>query len=153
MDIKSILLPVDFSPASGEAFRIATALARQFRATLHVIHVLDVTDLKRAMKCARYLSDAVWDEERRDIRDRLEEMRALFPDVQIVTETVTGQADEEIVNYAKQHCVSLIVVGSHGRSGVQRAIMGSVAELLMRSAPCPILVVKAKSVDYRRTKV
>ena len=135
--LKHVLVATDFSPPSDAALRYGRALAGTFGATLHLLHVsenlfLKVTpadhhDLKAA--AARRLSDRLTDADRRDLR-----ARALL-------ETSDNPADA-IVGYAKSADIDLIVVGTHGRGTLAQILVGSVAERVVRTAPCPVLTVR-----------
>jgi nucleotide-binding universal stress UspA family protein len=121
---RDVLVATDFSEGADAAVRTAHAYARALGARLHVLHVtwpeeIGVTELFAALKAS--LGDAV----PVDVAAR------------------HGDPAEEIVRYARSHGVDLIVVGTHGRSGVSRAVLGSVAERVARHAPCPVLTVPA----------
>ena len=137
IDLKHVLVATDFSPPSDAALRYGRALAGTCGATLHVLHVaenlfLKVTpadhhDLKAA--AARRLSDRLTDADRRDLR------------AHAVLETSDDPADA-IVRYAKAAEIDLIVVGTHGRGTMAQILVGSVAERVVRTAPCPVLTVR-----------
>ena len=116
-------------------------------ATLHLVHVHDTRDLSTAMGEASYLYATDWEESRRIDENRLK--RIVPPDPSVVFEHhfLLGLPDAEIVGFAADHKVDLIVMASHGRSGLSRLVMGSVAEAVMRKAPCPVLIVKQPQTD------
>jgi nucleotide-binding universal stress UspA family protein len=144
--LKQVLVATDFSEPSEAAFVYGRALARQFGATLHVVHVVDqlaarvmglhdaVTQLghlqMEAEAAARTRLDLLLSEE-----DRTQ----LGATATVLTST---SASDSILGYARDSGVDLIVVGTHGRGGVARLVMGSVAERVVRSAPCPVLTVR-----------
>ena len=103
-------------------------------AALHVIHVVPpVTDPA-------------------DAPAKLERLRAkLGNGVQVETELLTGRVARHIVDYAREHAIGLIVVGTHGRTGVSRALLGSVAEAVVRLAPCPVLTVSPATMVASRS--
>ena len=120
--VREILVATDFSPASDAAVGLAHAYARVFGARLHVFHV-------------------TWPEEHglTELFARLvEELGRTVP---VVVASHPGDAAEEIVRYATLREVDLIVLGTHERTGVRRALLGSVAERVARTAPCPVLTV------------
>ncbi|MBI2529076.1 MAG: universal stress protein [Candidatus Rokubacteria bacterium] len=126
MDIHRVLFPTDFSASAEAAGRVAVDMARQWGATLHVVHVVPpVTD---AANAADRLSRAA---------------QSLAPGPAPETALLSGRAAREIVAYARDKHVDLIVLGSHGRTGVSRAILGSVAEGVVRLASCLVLTVPA----------
>ncbi len=120
--VRDILAATDFSDNGDAAVRTAHAYARALGARLHVLHVtwageLGVTDLFAELKAR--LGDAV----------------------PVTIASQRGDPADEIVRYARRHGVQLVVVGTHGRSGVSRAVLGSVAARVVRGAPCPVLTV------------
>jgi nucleotide-binding universal stress UspA family protein len=122
--IRQILFPTDFSVASEVAGRAAGDLARQFGARLHVLHVVPpVTDPTPAPEALRAA------------------VAALGPGLDLLTAVVSGVAARQIVAYARRVGIDLIVMGRHGRSGVSAALLGSVAEAVVRRAPCWVLTV------------
>jgi universal stress protein A len=127
LSVRQILFPTDYSEISRIAGRTAAQLARHFDARLHVIHVVpSVTDPGPR----EALSTAIAD---------------LASQVDVITAIVNGRPAREIVDYATQHDIDLVVMGTHGRTGVSRALLGSVAEAVVRRAPCPVLTVPAAS--------
>ncbi len=142
--IKHVLVATDFSAASTAALGYGRELARTFAATLHVLHVADNVTLQYGVEgyaplpemqegveaAARQQLDALITEE-----DRV----ALHVEPVVVTATPKAAA---IVHYAREHEIDLIVMGTHGHGAVRRFLMGSVAELVVRSAPCPVLTVR-----------
>lgn len=125
--IRQILFPTDFSDASRLAGTTAADLTRQFGARLHILHVVPpVTDPTPAPATLRAVAEALG--------------RGLSP----VTAITSGLVTRQIVAYAKKNAIDLIVMGTHGRTGVTRALLGSVAEAIVRHAPCRVLTVPAE---------
>ncbi len=142
MNIKSILFPTDFSHYNDAALECASAFAAESGARLHIVHVHDVRDLSANMGEASYLYASNWQEEVEQARKRLVSILPTRPNVWYDHHCLTGPADEEIVNLAAEKQIDLIVMASHGRTGLSRLLMGSVAEQVMRNASCPVLIVK-----------
>ncbi|MCC7475948.1 MAG: universal stress protein [Pirellulales bacterium] len=142
MKAKSILFPTDFSEYNEYALEFASQLAAESGATLHIVYVHDTRDLSTAMGEASYLYAADWEEARGRAEARLKQV--VPPDANVACEHhfLLGLPDAEIVGFATDHGIDLIVMASHGRSGLSRLVMGSVAEAVLRKAPCPVLVVK-----------
>lgn len=144
-DIQSILVPIDFSRYAAEALRYAKELAALFGARLILFHAVDVhyrpiffdTGLFALYDAA---PDAAVKAQARLKQFYQEAAGPTGPFVQ--TEAVVGPAAHEIVKYAEEHAVSLIVMATHGLTGLQHFLMGSVAEKVVRTAPCPVLTVK-----------
>jgi nucleotide-binding universal stress UspA family protein len=150
IQLSRILLPTDFSERGAEATKYACALAEQFDAELHLVHVLPNPDIamfdfgispelgdrirmakETAVKELEGVPEPAWAEGRRVIRKVLE-----------------GTAFVEIIRYAREHDVDLIVLGTHGRSGLAHVLLGSVAERVVRKAPCPVLTVRPEGHQF-----
>jgi universal stress protein A len=124
MNLGELLFPTDFSAASERAGVVATAMARQQGVRLHIIHVVPpITDPD-------------------DSPERLSRLAAaLGKDQPVQSALLSGRVAHQIIRYAWEHGIGLIVLGTHGRTGVTRALLGSVAESVVRLAPCPVLTV------------
>jgi len=143
--LKSILVATDFGEASGAALAYGRELARTFGATLHVLNVAD--DVYVRLGGDAYM--AVLPELQRDLeigaQKQLDELvidndpNPLPVKTAVLTSSATAGA---IVQYARDLDIDLIVVGTHGRGAVAHLFMGSVAERVVRSAPCPVLTVR-----------
>ncbi|HJT76906.1 MAG TPA: universal stress protein [Gemmataceae bacterium] len=131
--IKKILYPTDFSPYSNQAYFHAIALAEKHRASLAVLYVYvpGVSPLGGHGPADR----AYWQE-------LLEQIRPTDATIPVTHILVEGDPSTEIVRYAHDAAIDLIVMGTHGRTGLERLLMGSVAEKVMRESPCSVLVVK-----------
>jgi nucleotide-binding universal stress UspA family protein len=142
MNIKNILFPTDFSEYNDSALQYATRLAAESGATLHLVHVHDTRELSTALGEASYLYSVQWQEE----KDRsVQQLKRLVPPdrtIPYVHHPLTGVPESTIVDFAKDNNIDLIVMSSHGRTGLSRLLMGSVAEAVMRKADCPVLIVK-----------
>ncbi|HYV36014.1 MAG TPA: universal stress protein [Gemmataceae bacterium] len=140
LPIHNILFPTDFSPRATAAFPVACALARDHDAELLILHVRDMP----VIAVAEF--GAVPPPERPTRAAVLEKMNDYEPaDEKVRFEYIVadGMPGDEIVRTAKERGVDLIVMGTHGRTGLSRLVMGSVAEDVMRKAPCPVLTMKA----------
>jgi nucleotide-binding universal stress UspA family protein len=120
--IGEILVATDFSQASGTAVRVAHAYARAFQVRLHVLHVTRLDEPGLTKLFAQIVDE-------------------LGTAVPVLMAAHAGDPAGEIVGYAKRCNVDLIVMGTHGRTGFSRVLLGSVAERVARTAPCPVLVV------------
>jgi nucleotide-binding universal stress UspA family protein len=135
--IKTILQPTDFSARSEFAFRLACSLARDYSARLIVLHVVEPPTVSAA---GVLMLPPVVDLE--PLRERLHQLRPGDPKVAVEHRLVEGDAATEILRAAGEVKCDLIVMGTHGRTGLGRLLMGSVAEQVVRRAPCPVLTVK-----------
>lgn len=133
MQCEHILVPTDFSTGSEYALTAATGLARQFQARLTLIHVAHAAD---EFEMFRRMVEPAWQREMEARRKRVEE--AAVPVDTIMTRGVAAQT---IVDAARGKGVDLIVMGTHGRTGLRHMLIGSVAERVVRLAPCPVMVV------------
>jgi nucleotide-binding universal stress UspA family protein len=144
--VRRILHPTDFSAASRPAFRRAVALAKAERAQLIVAHVLPAI----VVLPDGYMSPDTWNQlergERMAAQRQLNKVLAEAKRAGVRARSVLidiGVTHEQIVRFAKAHRIDLIVMGTHGRSGVVKAILGSVASRVLASARCPVVTVQA----------
>lgn len=128
--VKKILYPTDFSSYSNQAYLHAVALAETHKAQLTIVYVFAPG------------SDDTANGDRRFWRNQLEQIRPANPNIPVRHVFLDGDPATEIVRYAMDSTTDVIVLGTHGRTGVERLLMGSVAEKVMRDAPCSVLVVK-----------
>src|SRR5262249_42012810 len=135
--LRTILHATDFSPYSQYAFNLACALARDYRARLLVVHV----KVAPTMLVGEFGAVPAVGENDDAVRH---ELLALRPPSGVSAEHILadGPPAAEIIRVAKENGCDLIVLGSHGRTGLARLLMGSVAETVVRKASCPVLVVK-----------
>jgi len=143
--LKTILHPTDFSETSGHALTYALAFAKEFKARLYVLHVIEEVssamyfDMLQTPPLAQLMADV--EAQARKALDGLlpEEARE-----QVQTEGLIrkGVPFLEIVRCAEEVGADMIVCGTHGRTGLKQALFGSVAEKIVRKAPCPVLSVR-----------
>lgn len=127
--IREVLLATDFSPEAQHAAVAAEDLARRYGARLHVLHVV------------RRESD------RAAARPRVEAVARALQGSATVAAVEVGAPAERIVDYARQHHIDLIVVGTHARGGLRRIAQGRLTEALLRHAPCQVLAVKREEAE------
>lgn len=144
--LKDILVATDFGEASDTALLYGRDLARRFGARLHVIHVVDllVGHLGTPEGFISNLQELQEDDEaqaEKDLQALLsdEDRQALRARTVVTTSSAPAEA---LVEYARSANIGLIVLGTHGRRAMARLILGSVAERVVRSAPCPVLTVR-----------
>jgi len=146
MTLKNILVATDFSETSEAALVYARELAQAFGGTLHVLHVAGIIAAS-AIGVEGYTTDfiALQREVEESARKQLDglvseaDRRALSAKTIVLTSNSPAQS---IVSYAKDAHIDLVVVGTHGRGGMAHVLMGSVAERVVRMAPCPVLTVR-----------
>lgn len=152
MNVKKILFPTDFSEGSDNALPYAADMVKHYGAKLYLLHVIQ--DIAGAT--ASYVPHVSLDELYRDMEknaakeiDRygIEELRGIKDIERIV---VKGRPYEEILKFARENKVDLIVIGTHGRKGLDRVIFGSTAEKVVRDAPCPVLSVRLPDHEVKK---
>lgn len=143
----NILIAIDFSESSTFAFDYALALAQQFNSTLTVMHVInEPVDLR-----GFYVPHISFEQLEKEIETGATNMMEKFCRERMGTFTnfqtaiVSGIPYEEIIKKAKETGASLIVLGTHGRTGLDHIIFGSTAERVVRSAACPVLTIRQPS--------
>lgn len=151
MDVKTILVPFDFGDPALRALAWACGLADRFGASLHLLHVVPnpyvpnpVMPLAPDFPSAYALPPGLMDEFMKQAEERLD---AVLPAAErqafrARTFVCTGDARNEILQHAAREHVDLIVMGTHGRTGAAHLFLGSVAERVVRAAPCPVLTVR-----------
>ena len=143
--LKNILVATDFGEASDAALSYGRDLARTYGATLHVVHVAENVFARYADDGSIAFLPQIQSDVENAARKRMEglvtdEDRSMLHAKPVVL-TALGTA-EAIVEYAHAHTVDIIVMGTHGRGGFTHLLMGSVAERVVRTAPCPVLTVR-----------
>ncbi len=144
MLFQRILVPFDFSSLAEDGVRIAEQLAELHGARLDILHVVEEPAFPSFFKLgAMRIYGMVPDQEK--VAWTALEKRFGDPDgrEELAFHVVKGKSDEEIIRFASAHEIDLVVITSHGLSGLQHVLMGSVAERVVHMAPCPVLVVKA----------
>jgi nucleotide-binding universal stress UspA family protein len=141
MKAKKILFPTDFSISSDAPLAHATALARDMGATLLIVHVEEPPLAYGAGEMYYGTPEPDY----AALQRLLDNVRPADPAVPCERKLLTGCPAETIVEVAAAEGVDLIVMGTHGRTGLRRLLMGSVAEAVIRMAPCPVLIYRAPS--------
>lgn len=148
--LKRILLPTDFSRNSATAANYACELATRFEAELHLLHALEIhpsltPDFGMGLVLPKYISES---------RAAAEKALANVLDPSwlrgrtVVQAVVEGSPKAEIIRYAREHDIDLVVLSTHGRTGLPHVILGSVAENVVRTAPCPVLTVRPEGHQF-----
>ena len=144
--IRTILVPTDFSESSDAALEYAVRLAERLGASVQLLHVLDDPFLADGLAVEAYISEApaVRTALLEDARSRLanQPIPAHASALIVEREVLFGHGASTIAEYAGARAADLIVMGTHGRSGLVHLLMGSIAERLVRTAPCPVLTVR-----------
>jgi nucleotide-binding universal stress UspA family protein len=138
MKLQRILVPIDFSSGSDAALDLATSLARDSGGTLILAHV-EVVPLSAAG--GEYLY-AIPEPPTEELLAKLNKVTPPDSRVPVERRLLAGDPAEAIIRLAETEKADLIVIGTHGRRGIRRVLMGSVAEVVVRTASCPVLTVK-----------
>lgn len=151
LKIERILCPVDFSEGSAKAYDYAYSLALHYGAKLYVEHVIDlVAEAYPYYNFPDVAANNIYVDLNKAAEDQLRKMMKhpatdSFRDEMVVHK---GFVPESILSFARDQRANLIVMGTHGRRGVDRLVMGSVTEHVLRRAPCPVLAVRRPAHDF-----
>lgn len=152
-DIKKILVPIDFSDYSKSALKYAVNFCKNCQAEMYLIYVVEPVIYPPDFSMGQIAIPSVnaeWDERARQELDKLakEEIPSTVP---VKTIIKTGKPFVEIVETASELEVDLIIIATHGRSGVEHILFGSTAEKVVRKAPCPVLTLREpiKGFNYK----
>lgn len=144
---RRVLFGTDFSPASRPAFRRAVALARQFRGRLLIVHVIPSG---MPVGAEGYVTPRMYQEMETAIRQSAQKQldrlvaRAKKAGVTVRGLLLSGAAPEAIALTARKERSDVVIVGTHGRTGLERLLAGSVASRIVGTAPCPVLTVRPR---------
>jgi nucleotide-binding universal stress UspA family protein len=152
--LDGILVPVDFSDNSQKAARYATEMARTLGGKVYVVHVIHqrIIDSTQELSVKGYKGEFV-EVMRSMVQSRKNDLDQFIPeawraDLDVEFEIRKGKPADEIIKFAKEKNVDLIIVGTVGRSALQAAFTGSVANNLVNHAPCPVMVVRPGEHDF-----
>jgi len=144
MEIRKILFPTDFGAGMDEAAPHVADLARRYGAKVFVIHVLYDLAADAWGYGTHFDTDAIYEEMKRGARVELDALvEKYFSNIETETVLELGTPYEDIIWFAKEKEVDLIVIGSHGRKGLGRVLFGSTAMRVVKNAPCAVLTIRA----------
>jgi nucleotide-binding universal stress UspA family protein len=148
-EFKKILFPVDLSESSTKIVPFVKSLASRYDARIHLLFVARVFDYFTSM----YVPHPSVSQFEKEVIEGAEKRLYEFADESFKdvagtrTQVVAGDPSEEILNYISTHGIDLVVMGTHGRKGLDKVIFGSVAERVVKSSPVPVMVVNPFKVD------
>ncbi len=148
-DIKHILVPVDFSMFSQEAVECVVPTAKRFNAEVYLVHAIEQYVYVSSLHGFTTRS-AADENERKRASDQMTKLIQMFHDngIQATSRICEGLPDAEIMKAAQESHADLIVMGTHGRTGLQHTLVGSVAEKVVRRSSCPVMTVKSPTFSF-----
>jgi nucleotide-binding universal stress UspA family protein len=138
---KTILVPTDFSESADRALAYAVELAGKIGAKIHLVNTITIPALG-VPELGVAVASTMMESAVATNQTELDKLAARFAPTPITTQLRTGDARDVIVDTAVEIGADLIVMGTHGRRGVRRALLGSIAEGVLRTAPCPVLTIR-----------
>lgn len=148
----NILIPTDGSEESEEAFDYALPIAKKFNATIHVLHVVysDIFYLKEQVNLSETLREEINEEIEKESMDVYEHVmdsisdKAKEEDLETVLKRLEGVPYKKINEYVEKHGIDLVVMTTHGKGGLERMMLGSTADKVIRSSKVPVMTVKIR---------
>jgi nucleotide-binding universal stress UspA family protein len=145
LSIRNVLFATDFSPTSESALPYATAICRRFCSTLHLVHVLSEASLLMMTGGVDYVSMAtIYEDAHNEAKDKLDQIATHFETIPHRNYVRHGVLWKNLAAIIEENDIDLIVVGTHGRTGLGKLLLGSVAEDILHHASCPVLTVGPK---------
>ncbi|RNA65056.1 universal stress protein [Prosthecochloris sp. ZM_2] len=145
--IRKILCPVDFSDASRKSIRYAREFAQGMGASLHLLNVVEPRPMAVDMSLSYVPLEEDLEKAAREDLDAIVKEEAAHG-LEVTSDVEIGTPSEIILDKAEELDVNLIILGSHGKTGLSRLLMGSVAESVVRRAMCPVLIVKSEEKEF-----
>ena len=145
---KKVLFCTDFSENSDYAFEFAYGIAKRDEGLLYILHVIPRNSHQEMIR--GYISEDILENIQKDLEQELDDnykehyTKMIEDAVKFEVVTKSGREDEEILKFAKKEKVNIIVLGTHGKTGIEHVFFGSVAEKVLRHSPFPIFVIPCK---------
>lgn len=148
--LKTILVPVDFSTFSDKALDYAIAFSEQFGAAIVLLHVVEPMVYPESYMAIPTVNEDINDSLTKAAEEKLAVQRKhiRLDDAKVKTTTRLGRPYVEIAEAAKEVAADLIILGTHGHTGLKHVLLGSTAERVVRYAPCPVLTVRDPEHDF-----
>lgn len=151
VSVKNVLFATDFSATSDAALPYATAICRRFGSTLHSVHVLSDANLLMMTGGVDYVSmGTIYEDAQTEAQERLSQISDRLEGIPYCNYVRHGQVWKNLAAIIAENEIDLIVVGTHGRTGLGKLLLGSVAEDILRHAACPVLTVGPKVSGHAR---
>ena len=141
---KTILVPLDFSDYTDEIMNVALQLAEKFASAIHLLHVIPNMDYFTPYESFLSVENLVnvQREIEREVGKDMEAVSKNIKGIPVTKAIHTGVAFLEIIDYVRTEKIDLVVMGTHGRGGLEHILIGSVAEKVVRKSPCPVLTIR-----------
>jgi universal stress protein A len=142
---KKIVCPIDFSEFTDEILKYAVNITKKFNAELHLIHI--IPNLNYFTPYESFLTPENLVAIEKNIEKEVEkDFEKVMKDINMPLKKIvkTGVTFVEIIDYIKEEDIDLVVMGTHGRSGIEHILIGSVAEKVVRKSPCPVLTIRPR---------
>lgn len=145
---KKVLFCTDFSENSDFAFDYAFGIAKRDEAVLYILHIKSV--IPRWTYVDNYMTKEDWDKLKVTMREDIDKkyndqyLSQIKDKNKVKTVTKSGREDEEILKFARKENIDIIVIGTHGRTGIKHVLLGSVAEKIVRCSPIPVFIIPCK---------
>ena len=147
--LKSILVPTDFSEYSKKSLRYAVSFAKQFNASITLLYVVEPAVFPSDFGFAQInfpdMEKDMLEKAEQELKQIINEVNS---ELKITSAVRSGIPFVEVTSFAGEEKMDLIIVATHGRTGVEHILFGSTAEKIIRKAPCPVLVVRAEERDF-----
>jgi nucleotide-binding universal stress UspA family protein len=147
---KKILCPIDFSEFTDEILEYALDITKKYSAELHLIHIIPNLNYFTPYESFFTPENLIVVEKNMETEIN-KDFDAIVKKIDVPVKKIirTGVAFVEIIDYARSESMDLIIIGTHGRTGLEHILIGSVAERVIRKAPCPVLTVRPKSRQFK----
>jgi nucleotide-binding universal stress UspA family protein len=148
--IKNILFATDFSEISEAALPYVTALSLRYASTVHVVHVLPEATFVRPSPVDPALFGTIYEQAHSGAQERIQRLSDRLRGFPHQTHVRHGKVCDTLSEIIREHEIDLVVVGTHGRTGLGKLVMGSVAEEIFRQSPCPVLTIGPRVASAER---
>ncbi len=152
--INKILVPIDFSDYSKSALKYAVEFAKHFNAQMYLIYVIEPVIYPADFSMGQVAIPSIDTDIQKRAEEELNNLAKTFIDPSIKVETIikTGKPFVEINETAKEKDIDIIIIATHGHTGVEHLLFGSTAEKVVRKAPCPVLTLREPIKGFRYDK-
>lgn len=148
LNVKNILVPTDFSNYAHNALIQAADVAKKYQAKIYLLHVIDayiqqcVVDYCLPTEVVNQLQRESAKQTKTKLEDEIQDVTSRVSGVEIVPASASGTPFEEIMKFQEENSIDLIVIAAHGKTGLLNNLMGSVSDKIVRSARCPVMVIR-----------